>query len=318
MTFRYLVDWLWRLGILGSVGLAAIGCVMLQPQDPAALGAISQANDAIAASKQAGAAERFPEEFAALETRYHEVRGVFYSCQEDQATQMAQMLMADAQSLAEKRPPMPEPPPPANQPPVARLEGADEGTVNELLTFNAADSIDPDEDELTYTWDYGDGTSPASFTFPVTTHRFTQIGNYNVRLTVDDGRGGTDTAMQLVRVVRRELFRSDSLFDFDSSRLKPVAEEVLHSIVQQMQADTGFHAELVGHTDSRGTKAYNRGLSKRRAEAVRDFLLSRGIAPERVTTDWRGEAEPVAPNDTDEGRARNRRTEITLKPPAIQ
>ncbi len=61
------------------------------------------------------------------------------------------------------------------------------------------------------------------------------------------------------------------------------------------------------------------GLSQRRAEAVRDFLVSRGIAQERITVEWKGETEPVASNDTRQGRAQNRRTDITLNPmPALQ
>lgn len=70
--------------------------------------------------------------------------------------------------------------------------------------------------------------------------------------------------------------------------------------------------EVVGHTDSRGAAAFNQALSERRAEAVRDYLVRRGVAAERITTLGMGPRQPIASNDTAAGRAQNRRVEIRV------
>jgi outer membrane protein OmpA-like peptidoglycan-associated protein len=321
MTRPHVPHRLSRLCLLIFAGFLAAGCATLMPQEPQALTDLHQADDAIAAAKQAGAADRFPDEFAELEQRYLVARGVFYACQEAKASDLARALVADANALATKRVevPMPPPPPPAaNQAPIARFLGPNEGSINDQLNFDASASSDPEGGSLTYSWDFGDGTI-ASFGSPVASHRYTSVGNYNVRLTVEDNRGSSDTTMQLVRIVSLEIIRSDVLFDFDRATLKPAAEEILGRIVQQMQEDSSFQAELVGYTDSTGPAEYNMGLSKRRAEAVRDYLITNGIEAQRITTEWKGETDPVASNDTREGRSQNRRTEITLNPtPAMR
>ena len=148
----------------------AAGCAI---QDPAALIELGKANSAIAGAEKKGAAERFPDEFAALESRFQEARGTFYACKEDAASKMAQALIADANALADKRMVTPKkmaPPKPANKPPMARLSGPSAGNVNSLLTFSGRDSSDPDNDKLTYRWDYGDGNT-ATFSFPIATHQ---------------------------------------------------------------------------------------------------------------------------------------------------
>jgi outer membrane protein OmpA-like peptidoglycan-associated protein len=321
MTIQHMLHsyHLHKLIMYSLTGLLVAGCAtVFQPEDPPALSALSQANGAISAAKQAGAADRFPDEFADLEQRYLTARGTFYSCKEDTALQMANALVADADALATKRVAAPPPPPPANRPPVARLQSPSEGYINTMLKFDASGSSDADGDPLTYGWNFGDGTT-AQTTTPAGTHQFAEVGNYTVRVTVDDGRGGTDTTNRFIRVLSRQVIRSDVLFDHDKATLKSSAEEALAGIVQKMQKNTGYQAELVGHTDSTGSESYNMGLSQRRAEAVRDFLVSHGIAQERITAEWKGETEPVVSNDTREGRAQNRRTDITLNPmPTLQ
>jgi outer membrane protein OmpA-like peptidoglycan-associated protein len=277
---------------------------------------IGQARQALDAAKKANAAERYPDDYAALEKRYLEARGVFYACRDDEASRLAKALIADANALAARRAEAPPPPPPpANRPPSARLQGPAEGEINALLAFSGEGSSDPDRDPLTYSWDFGDGTT-ASFTFPNATHRYARIGNYTVRLTVSDGRGGSDTATKALVIVKREVIHGDVLFDFDKSVLKPAAERTLAGIVQQMKSEPTLRADVVGHTDWIGTDEYNMGLSKRRAEAVRNHLVAKGIAANRLSVSWKGESQPIASNATPEGRAKNRRVEITLRPPA--
>jgi OmpA-OmpF porin, OOP family len=99
-------------------------------------------------------------------------------------------------------------------------------------------------------------------------------------------------------------------FDFDKSVLKPAADPILREVVRKMQAEPSLRARIEGHTDNIGTDAYNMGLGMRRANAVRDALVSRGIAAHRLETVSKGEREPVADNRTREGRAENRRVVI--------
>ncbi|MCP4024097.1 MAG: OmpA family protein, partial [Desulfobacteraceae bacterium] len=100
------------------------------------------------------------------------------------------------------------------------------------------------------------------------------------------------------------------LFDFDKSVIKPGAYPMLDEVVGIIEKNPGLKVELQGHTDNIGTKEYNIGLSKRRASAVKKYLVGKGIATDRLAIDGYGYSNPVALNGTKEGRAMNRRTEL--------
>ncbi|MEO8922073.1 MAG: outer membrane protein OmpA [Caldimonas sp.] len=107
-------------------------------------------------------------------------------------------------------------------------------------------------------------------------------------------------------------FAADAFFDFDKAVLKPEGRAKLDDLTSKMG---GLNLEViiaVGHTDSIGTAAYNQRLSVRRADAVKDYLVSKGIEKNRVYTEGKGEKQPVADNKTAEGRAKNRRVEIEV------
>jgi len=107
-------------------------------------------------------------------------------------------------------------------------------------------------------------------------------------------------------------YAADAFFDFDKSVLKPEGKAKLDDLVGKVQ---GINLEViiaVGHTDSVGSDAYNQKLSVRRAEAVKAYLVSKGIEKNRVYTEGKGEKQPVADNKTAEGRAKNRRVEIEV------
>ena len=107
-------------------------------------------------------------------------------------------------------------------------------------------------------------------------------------------------------------FAADAFFDYDKAVLKPEAKEKLDEMAGKLN---GVNLEViiaVGHTDSMGTDQYNDKLSLRRAEAVKAYLLSKGIEANRVYTEGKGEKQPVADNKTAEGRAQNRRVEIEV------
>lgn len=107
-------------------------------------------------------------------------------------------------------------------------------------------------------------------------------------------------------------------FAHDKAVLSPAAKVVLNGVAEGLKRRPGVRIEVAGHTDARGGDAYNRRLSARRAKAVRDYLESRGVAGERLTSKGYGETVPVADNATAEGRARNRRVELRISegPPA--
>jgi OOP family OmpA-OmpF porin len=107
-------------------------------------------------------------------------------------------------------------------------------------------------------------------------------------------------------------FAADAFFDFDKSVLKPEGRAKLDDLVSKM---SGINLEViiaVGHTDSIGGDAYNQRLSVRRAEAVKSYLVGKGVERNRVYTEGKGEKQPVADNKTAEGRAKNRRVEIEV------
>lgn len=103
---------------------------------------------------------------------------------------------------------------------------------------------------------------------------------------------------------------SEVNFAFDSSELTRQAEVTLDEVARRLREHTDVRVRIEGHTDSVGSAQYNQGLSERRADSVRDYLMSQGISGERIMAVGYGEQRPVATNDTDEGRALNRRVEI--------
>ncbi|CAI8895394.1 OmpA-OmpF porin, OOP family [Pseudomonas sp. IT-347P] len=102
------------------------------------------------------------------------------------------------------------------------------------------------------------------------------------------------------------------LFDFDKSDLTPAAKAQLDTLMDKLRNADVVSIKVIGHTDSKGSDAYNQALSERRASSVAAYLLSQGLAPDKLTSEGRGESEPVADNATDEGRAQNRRVELHI------
>ena len=107
-------------------------------------------------------------------------------------------------------------------------------------------------------------------------------------------------------------FDSGILFDFDSSALRDEARQNLSEFAESMTDFEDTNILVVGHTDAQGAAEYNQGLSERRAESATNYLAERGIDSGRLTSVGRGETEPVASNETAEGRQQNRRVEVAI------
>ena len=100
-------------------------------------------------------------------------------------------------------------------------------------------------------------------------------------------------------------------FRFDSAELTNESSAILDDVAASLKDWPEVRVEVGGHTDSMGEDAYNQSLSERRAGAVRDYLISKGIAADRLTARGYGESQPISDNATAEGRAKNRRVELT-------
>ena len=101
-------------------------------------------------------------------------------------------------------------------------------------------------------------------------------------------------------------------FEFDKDELMPRSYVELGKLLKIMRDNPKLVIEIVGHTDALGDDAYNNDLSKRRAESVVKFLADNKISKSRLRASGAGERQPIAPNDTEEGRAKNRRVEFVV------
>jgi outer membrane protein OmpA-like peptidoglycan-associated protein len=107
---------------------------------------------------------------------------------------------------------------------------------------------------------------------------------------------------------------SDVSFDINKAEIKPEAFATYSKIANVLKDYDSTVVHVVGHTDSTGTAEYNQGLSERRAESVARYLVAQALPPERIRQEGRGLRQPVASNATPDGRSKNRRVDIVIKP----
>jgi outer membrane protein OmpA-like peptidoglycan-associated protein len=179
-----------------------------------------------------------------------------------------------------------------------------------------ADATDPDGDTLTYKWSTPAGTlaNPADRQTPWTAPM--QEGPVPVTVTVDDGKGGTDSDTVTIQVIRpaiKEFIFEDVHFDFDRYSLRPEATRALDEAIKTLQENADLRLEIEGHTCNIGTAEYNLALGERRAVAVREYLASRGIGADRLRTVSYGEERPKHDNAREETRRLNRRAALVVR-----
>jgi outer membrane protein OmpA-like peptidoglycan-associated protein len=107
-------------------------------------------------------------------------------------------------------------------------------------------------------------------------------------------------------------FESGLLFPFNSTDLLPAGRDNLRNLAESLRENPETEVLVVGHTDAVGSDAYNQTLSERRASAAAEILASFGVPRDRIRTAGRGETEPIAENETEAGRAQNRRVEVAI------
>jgi outer membrane protein OmpA-like peptidoglycan-associated protein len=178
----------------------------------------------------------------------------------------------------------------------------------------SADAQDPDGDPLTYQWTAPTGSIAAPTSRQTTWTAPQQTGPVPVTVAVSDGRGGSarDTATIQVIAARPVAFE-DVHFEFDRHNLRPDAVQILDQAVAALQANPALSLTIEGHTCNIGTFEYNLALGDRRAQAVRDYLVSRGIAANRLVTVTFGEERPRYDNSREDTRRQNRRAALLVR-----
>ena len=146
------------------------------------------------------------------------------------------------------------------------------------------------------------------------------VGAYMDRQEAELRRQTAGTGVDVIRQGDELLLRMPAgiTFDFDSYAIKPQFRATLDEVARTLNAYPSTMIDVLGHTDSVGSDAYNQRLSEQRAQSVANYLTSRGVNPARIATRGYGETMPIADNATEAGRAANRRVEIKVVPVSQQ
>ena len=217
-------------------------------------------------------------------------------------------------------PPAPVVAPPRNGPPTVRAQCDPCDVETGRAASIRAVGSDPDGDPVEFRWTTASG-SIADPSMPATTWRApTEPGPVTLTVTVDDGKGGTATDTVTIDVRERAVATSgtptsfeDVQFVFERYSLDSTARATLDAAAAALMKDPTIQLEIEGHTCNLGSAAYNLALGAKRAAAVRDYLIMRGIAPQRITTVSYGETRPKFDNNTKASRSKNRRAVLTVR-----
>ncbi len=207
------------------------------------------------------------------------------------------------------------------QPPRASATATPASGEPPLRVDLMAQASDPDGRVVSYAWDFGDGNRGEG---AQTSHTYERPGRYAARVTVTDDDGQTASATASIDVAEQEaepapaptqrrIVLQGITFAFDSAAISETDAPLLDVAAEQLDANPEVRVRVVGHTDSVGADAYSQVLSERRAASVVEYLTKSGVARSRLEASGAGESQPVASNDTADGRAQNRRVELLIK-----
>ena len=142
------------------------------------------------------------------------------------------------------------------------------------------------------------------------------VGNYMDRQEAELRRQTAGTGVDVYRQGDELVLRMPSgiTFPVDRFDIQPQFQSTLDQVAQTLASYDQTYIDVLGHTDSTGSDAYNQSLSERRAQSVSDYLSARGVARARIGLRGYGESQPIASNDTESGRSENRRVEIKVVP----
>lgn len=142
------------------------------------------------------------------------------------------------------------------------------------------------------------------------------VGNYMDQQEAELRRQTAGTGVDVIRTGDELILRMPAgiTFPVDSYALQPGVQGTLNEVARTLASYNQTYIDVLGHTDSTGSDAYNQALSERRAQSVADYLTSQGVARARMGIRGYGETQPIASNDTEAGRAQNRRVEIKVVP----
>jgi len=152
---------------------------------------------------------------------------------------------------------------------------------------------------------------PKNDTYIVKYREFTNNEEY-ARIEIPGGKGRTVSNITIKLELPKTYVLDNVFFDTGKATLKAESNEALNALYEVMQLKETLVIEIAGHTDNVGGKELNEKLSQERADAVRNYLIRKGIEPIRVTAKGYYYSRPIADNDTEEGRAKNRRTEVRV------
>lgn len=154
---------------------------------------------------------------------------------------------------------------------------------------------------------------PKGCTYQVKYKQYTSDAEYGKKLTIPPAADELLTFNYVIRIQLPKTFTLNNVFfDVGKATLRPQSDKELNELSESMKEQNTMEIEVAGYTDNVGTDADNLKLSQARAESVRNYLLKKGIAAVRITAKGYGSSNPVASNNTPQGRQQNRRTEIHI------
>jgi outer membrane protein OmpA-like peptidoglycan-associated protein len=177
-----------------------------------------------------------------------------------------------------------------------------------------AESSDPDGDQLSLRWSGTGGTLADTRTATTNWRAETSPGFVTFTVVAEDGRGGTATDTVTIEVKAPErLAFEDVLFDFDHSTLRADAPAKLAPVLAALKQRPELRLVIEGYTCNIGRIEYNKALGGLRANAVKNYLVKNGVAPQRLSTVSYGVERPVASNATEATRVLNRRASVVMR-----